>query len=183
VTAVETKARTNGAANGAGAPTGELAPFLVPARDGRAADPALEGAAEVELLAVRLWPVVKVTAFFATATAAVWLTALGVSWVVASSMGLTHSFESFVRDIGFEGFQLDARPVFLAVGLLGLAWIVSIVVLALLAAASYNAFASLCGGFCYLVRPRAAKQAEPAATTTNGAAARDGEGTAAKTTS
>jgi Transmembrane domain of unknown function (DUF3566) len=182
VTAVETRSdhdTGNGAGNGTAQRNSELAPFPVPARNGHAPDPALEGAEEVELLAVRLWPVVKVTAFFATATAAVWLAALGVAWVAATSLGLTHSFESFVREIGFEGFQLDARPVFLAVGLLGLAWIVSIVVLALLAAACYNAFASLCGGFRYLVRPRDTTHAP----TPNGAAARDGEAAAAKTAS
>jgi hypothetical protein len=176
------RSKTNGGTNGAKARTPELAPFPVTAPDGNghAADPALEGAQEVELLAVRLWPVLKVTAFFATATAAVWLSALAVAWVAATSLGLTHSFQSFVRDIGFEGFQLDARPVFLAVGLLGLAWIVSIVVLAVLAAACYNAFASLCGGFRYVVRPlesRRPKEAGPPQNGASGAAARDGEAT------
>jgi transmembrane protein DUF3566 len=175
------RSKTNGGTNGAKARTPEFAPFRVGQDgDGNAADPALEGAQEVELLTVRLWPVVKVTAFFATATAAVWLTALSVAWVAATSMGLTHSFQSFVRDIGFEGFKLDARPVFLAVGLLGLAWIVSIVVLALLAAACYNAFASLCGGFHYVVRPLEPRPAKDAKPTRNGAhrtAARDGEAT------
>src|SRR5690349_25030128 len=99
------RSKTNGGTNGAKARTPEFAPFRVGQDgDGNAADPALEGAQEVELLTVRLWPVVKVTAFFATATAAVWLTALSVAWVAATSMGLTHSFQSFVRDIGFEGF-------------------------------------------------------------------------------
>ena len=107
------RSKTNGGSNGAKARTTEFAPYPVNPRDGNGkTDPALEGAQEVELLTVRLWPVVKVTAFFATATAAVWLTALGVAWVAATSMGLTHSFQSFVRDIGFEGFKLDARPVF-----------------------------------------------------------------------
>jgi len=112
------------------------------------------------------------------------LTALAVAWVVATSMGLTHSFQSFVRDIGFEGFQLDARPVFLAVGLLGLAWIVSIVVLSLLAAACYNAFASLCGGFRYIIRPherRTMARGEAPAVNGNGAAAHDGETAHAQT--
>lgn len=199
MTAVETRSdhnAANGAGNGTAQRSSELAPFRVPARNGHAPDPALDGVEEVELLAVRLWPVVKVTAFFATATAAVWLAALGVAWMAFTSMGLTHSLESFVRDIGFEGFQLDARPVFLAVGLLGLVWIVSIVVLALLAAACYNAFASLCGGFRYLVRPRqtphatangatangaAANGAAANGATANGAAAPDDEAVAAKT--
>jgi len=101
---------------------------------------------ELDVVAVRLGSVAKVAAFFGLASAIIWTIAVAAGWVVASSLGLTHSFQSFIRDIGFEGFKLDARPVFLAVGLVGLAWIVSVVVLALVAAAAYNVFASQFGG-------------------------------------
>jgi len=193
VTAVDTRSAHNGngnGTNGATARTAELAPFPAPGRNGHAVDIAPDGAQEIEMVSVRLWPVVKVTAFFGLATVAVWCIALALAWTVATSAGLTHSFESFMRDIGFEGFQLDARPVFLAIGLLGVAWILSVVVLALLAAASYNAFSSVFGGLRYIVRPRqqpeTVREELPAKATgngTNGTAAHDGEATAAQTAS
>jgi hypothetical protein len=61
------------------------------------------------------------------------------------------------------------------------------VVLALLAAASYNAFSSVFGGLRYLVRPhethRVVASAAAAHSTTNGAPARDGDSSATKTAS
>jgi hypothetical protein len=109
---------------------------------------------ELDVVAVRLGSVAKVTAFFGLASAIVWTIAIAAGWVVASSLGLTHSFQSFIRDIGFEGFKLDARPVFLAVGLIGLSWIVVLVVLAVVAAAAYNVFASQFGGMRCVVTSR-----------------------------
>jgi hypothetical protein len=160
-----------------------VAPFPVPAQNGHTADAAPDGEQEIELVCVRLWPVAKVTSFYGAATVAVWLSALAIAWVVATSLGLTHSFESFMRDIGFEGFQLDARPVFIAIGLLGLAWIVSVLVLALLAAASYNAFASLFGGFRYIVRPRQPTRRQLASSKANGSAATNGDASTSSTAS
>jgi hypothetical protein len=137
---------------------------------------------ELDVVEVRLGPVARVTAMFGAAWVVVWIAALGVAWVVASAAGVTNTFESFMRNIGFEGFVLDPRPVFLAIGLLGIAWILSIVVLAVLAAATYNAFASQFGGLRCVVKASAPRSVDDPAQDRDGAVAeparvggRDGE--------
>jgi hypothetical protein len=79
-------------------------------------------------------------------TAVAWWAAVGALWLAAETFGLTADVESLARDVGFEGFRLASGPVFLALGLLGVAWIVAVTLLALFAAAMYNLYAAHLGG-------------------------------------
>jgi hypothetical protein len=79
-------------------------------------------------------------------TLAVWWAAIALFWLAASTFGLTADVESFVQDVGFEGFRLASGPVFLALGVLGAIWVAGVMVIALVAVAAYNLYAAMLGG-------------------------------------
>ncbi len=101
---------------------------------------------ELEVRRVALDVVVRWAAVLGLTTVAVWWAAVALFWVTAAALGMTGRFEALVRDIGFEGFRLTAGPVFLALALLGVAWVLGVALVAVVAAAAYNAYARVIGG-------------------------------------
>lgn len=96
-------------------------------------------------------------------TLAVWWAAIALFWLAASTFGLTADVESFVQDVGFEGFRLASGPVFLALGILGAIWVAGVVMIALVAVAAYNLYATMLGGLRVgLVEHRSATGPAPA---------------------
>jgi hypothetical protein len=101
---------------------------------------------DAELRHVSVLSAARLVGGFALVTVAVWSVALLLFWVVGTGLGFTDRFQGFVRDLGVQGFHLASTPVLIGVAIAGFAWIVSWVVLAVLAAAAYNVFAAGFGG-------------------------------------
>jgi hypothetical protein len=95
---------------------------------------------------VRLWSVARVSVCFYLCGLVVVLAAAVVLWLVASAVGVVGEVESFMDDLGFEGFQFLSGTLFRAGLLIGLAGVAILVVLTVSAAALYNLFADLVGG-------------------------------------
>ena len=108
---------------------------------------------ELEVRQVSLRSAARVATAFGFVSALVWLGALTVCWAAGATLGITGRFEHFVQDIGVEGFHIASAPVVGALAILGVAWILAVVVLAVLAAASYNLVADWLGGLHVVVGP------------------------------
>jgi hypothetical protein len=130
-------------------PTTTLDPWRAP-RDGVGPDPSRSAESstlvEHELRRFPLSVVCRWALTLALTTVIAWWTAIGVFWLAADGLGLTRDIESLAREVGFEGFRLASGPVFLALGLLGAAWVVAVTLLVVFVAAVYNLYASLLGG-------------------------------------
>jgi hypothetical protein len=115
--------------------------------------PATDYENELEVRQVSLRSAARVATAFGFVSAMVWLAALALCWVAADTLGVTGRFEHFVQDIGVEGFHIASAPVIGALAILGVAWILAVVVLAVLAAASYNLVADWIGGLHVVIGP------------------------------
>jgi hypothetical protein len=115
---------------------------------------------EHEIRHIRIGAALRWATALAATTLAAWWLALGVFWASADAFGFTSRIEALASDVGFEGFRMSSGPVFIALGLLGVAWMVAVVLVAVFAAAAYNAYARLLGG----IRVVAAETRVPAST-------------------
>src|SRR4051794_9868512 len=101
---------------------------------------------EGELRHVGAWSAAKVVAVLAFLVAAAWTVGILLCWLAADALGATRQVERLARDLGFEGFRLAATPVFAGIALLGLAFIATCTVAALIAAAAFNVVVRIVGG-------------------------------------
>jgi hypothetical protein len=118
---------------------------------------------EHELRRFPLGVVGKWSMTLALTTVVAWWAAIAVMWLAAETFGLTRDIESLAREVGFEGFQLASGPVFLALALLGVAWVVSVSLVLVFAAAVYNLYASVLGGIRVESVERTVHQSVPVA--------------------
>jgi hypothetical protein len=130
-------------------PTTTLDPWRAP-RDGVDRDQSRSvettNLVEHELRRFPLSVVSRWAVTLALTTVIAWWTAIGVLWLAADAFGLTGDVESLAREVGFEGFRLASGPVFLALGVLGAAWVVAVTLVAVFVAAVYNLYAAVLGG-------------------------------------
>ncbi|MGI8796130.1 MAG: DUF3566 domain-containing protein [Acidimicrobiia bacterium] len=95
---------------------------------------------------IRLSSVARVSVCFYLCGLVVALVAALVLWIVASAVGVVGELESFMDDLGFEGFRFISGTLLWASLLIGLGLTAILVVLTVVAAAIYNLFADLVGG-------------------------------------
>jgi len=95
---------------------------------------------------VALMSVARVSVLFYLCGFVAFLVAAMVVWIVASAAGVVGEIESFMDDLGFEGFEFVSGTLLWAGLLIGLAVTAILVVLTVFAAALYNLFADLAGG-------------------------------------
>lgn len=95
---------------------------------------------------VALGSVARVSVLFYLCGLVAFVVAAMVLWIVASAFGVVGEVESFMDDLGFEGFEFVSGTLLWAGLLIGLAVTAILVVLTVLAAALYNLFADLAGG-------------------------------------
>src|SRR3954452_15711735 len=119
-----------------------------PARPTISTEPAAaaEPLVELEMRRFPLRIVAKWAVTLGLTTVVAWWAAIAVMWLAAETFGLTRDLESLAREVGFEGFRLASGPVFLALALLGAAWVVSVSLIVVFAAAMYNLYAWVIGG-------------------------------------
>jgi hypothetical protein len=95
---------------------------------------------------VALWSVARVSVLFYLCGLVAFLVAALVLWIVASAAGVVGEIESFMDDLGFEGFEFVSGTLLWAGLVIGLAVTAILAVLTVFAAAVYNLFADLAGG-------------------------------------
>jgi Transmembrane domain of unknown function (DUF3566) len=95
---------------------------------------------------VALRSVARVSVLFYLCGLVAFLVAAMVFWIVASAAGVVGEVESFMDDLGFEGFEFVSGTLLWAGLLIGFAVTAILVVLTVFAAAVYNLFADLAGG-------------------------------------
>ncbi|HUF83131.1 MAG TPA: DUF3566 domain-containing protein [Acidimicrobiia bacterium] len=133
-------------------PGSRVRPFVPAPADDRQPD----GVAAVERRRVqdlKLTSVARVSACFYLCGLVVAMVAAVVLWMVASVVGVVAELESFIDDLGFEGFQFLSGTLLWAGLLIGLAVTVILTVLTVVAAALYNLFADLVGGLEITLAP------------------------------
>jgi hypothetical protein len=102
---------------------------------------------------VSLISVARVSACFYLCAFVVTLVAATVLWMVASVVGVVGEIESFMDDLGFEGFHFVSGTLLWATLLIGLALAAIFTVVTVVAAALYNLFADLVGGLEVTLAP------------------------------
>ena len=115
-------------------------------RTAPAPDHLAEPLVEHELRRFPLGVVGKWAVTLGMTTAVAWWAAIAVMWLAGATLGLTSDVESLAREVGFEGFRLASGPVFVALALIGAAWILAVSLIVMFAAAVYNLYASFLGG-------------------------------------
>ncbi len=117
------------------APPRTLSP--VPSSNGPATTPS-SGAELREVVSIPLGPAMRLATRVALVSYAMWLAALALFAAVCAVFGLVGRFEDMVRSLGFRGFHLVSGPVLALLGAFGAIWIVTVLVLAMVAVASFN---------------------------------------------
>jgi hypothetical protein len=125
-----------------------------------------------------LTSVARVSACFYLFGFVVILVAATALWIVASAVGVVGEIESFMDDLGFEGFRFISGTLFWAALLIGLALTAILTVVTVVAAALYNLFADLVGGLEVTLTPIDDEPDEPVVTAVgrNGNGRGDGDG-------
>lgn len=123
-------------------------PFA-PAPDGRPVPPRERS----RVRDVKLTSVARVSACFYLCGFVVIMVAATVLWIVASIVGVVGGIESFIDDLGFEGFHFVSGTLLVATLLIGLALTAIFTVTTVVAAALYNLFADLVGGLEVTLAP------------------------------
>lgn len=108
-----------------------------------------------------LTSVAKVSACFYLCGFVVILVAATVLWMVATAVGVVGEIESFMDDLGFEGFHFISGTLLWAALLIGFALTAILTVITVVAAALYNLFADLVGGFEVTLTPVVEEPDEP----------------------
>lgn len=104
-----------------------------------------------EIRRVVLRSAAKWAVALALTTLVAWYAAIALLWGLASAFDGTHRLEQLVRDLGFEGFRLASDPVFLALALVGMAWVLGVLGVTLLAATAFNFLSAVLGGLHVVV--------------------------------
>lgn len=119
-----------------------IAPLLAirepDARDATSTEPHIEG--------VNLPSLLRFATFMALWLYASILTGAVVLGVVAGATGAAGSIESFVRELGFDGFRFASGPLLIGVALVILAFVVAVAGSVVVAGAVYNVIARSGGG-------------------------------------
>lgn len=112
-----------------------------------ARDDAGNGATPLEIRYIALWPVTRLAIAFWSSVGAFVVAVFLAVWVVLTSAGVVSNVERFVRDItGVKSFQVMSNTVLASIAILVLIGVIVAVAMTVLAAACYNALASLIGG-------------------------------------
>jgi hypothetical protein len=95
---------------------------------------------------VRVWSVCKLAFCVLLFLYAVALGAAALLWWIATSAGLVHNVEKFLRDVGFTNFRFHGGQLMQGVAIVGAIAVVTMTVFSALAAAVVNVISELTGG-------------------------------------
>jgi hypothetical protein len=97
---------------------------------------------------IDVWSVLKIALCFYLCALIVMLVAGVVLWWIASAVGAVHNIEKFIGDlVSDKNFHFLSWEVLRGATLIGLVLVCVLVVVTVLAAAFYNLFSELIGGF------------------------------------
>ena len=125
--------------------TERVAPPRPPQSVGRGRKPAVR-TSRVVVRRVDPWSVLKVSIFFYLSVCIVLLVAGVLLWSAASSAGVIDNVESFMVEIGFDGFRFLPGQILRGAGLAGMVLVVAGTFANVLLATLYNLIGDVIGG-------------------------------------